>query len=233
MNQSANLYRLQVIDHKLDLMNRQVNQLQRQISDEREISAIRKSIDVQVSLLSRFENQLKEISNKTASMRLKIDQSNSSLYSKSNKSPKELQDLQMEIDSLHRHLPPLEEQELDLMVSVEGEQQKLSILQGQLKASIALKEKSNLDFESRLVILAKEIETLTVERDATSKSVPQEALILYTRIQHNKGGIAVVEVVDSGCSSCGAEISKSEWQEARTSNSLIYCQGCGRIIYGN
>ncbi|MBA4420459.1 MAG: hypothetical protein C0391_04875 [Anaerolinea sp.] len=215
------------------MLNRQVHHLHRQIADEREISVIRKIIEEQTAFLSQLESQLNDISSKTASMRTKMEQSNSTLYGKANKSPKELQDLQMEIASLGKHLPPLEEQELDLMVSVEAEQQKLSILQGQLKTSVEFKAKSHLDFEDQIAIVTKEIEKLTVERDATSKSVPQDALALYTRIQQVKSGIAVVEVIDSGCSSCGAEISKSEWQEARTSTTLIYCQGCGRIIYGN
>ncbi|MEN6523528.1 MAG: C4-type zinc ribbon domain-containing protein, partial [Anaerolineaceae bacterium] len=65
----------------------------------------------------------------------------------------------------------------------------------------------------------------------TTGSIASEALQKYESIRLAKKGRAVVAIVDDSCEGCGAAIRPAERQAARSSNQLVFCDTCGRIIY--
>jgi predicted nucleic acid-binding Zn-ribbon protein len=232
MNQSAGLHRLQALDIKIAQYNSQITQMNTIISDENELIRIQKELNGEKNTLHHFEQQLKEASYQTYSLRIKTEQSESSLYSGTIKNPKEMQDLQNEIKSLKKQIVSEEERELDLMLSVEKQQSIVDELDNRLNTQTALKHGKNEKLVQELSLIKKELDKIHIEREAAEKSLQQKDLDIYNRIRQHKGGVAVVDVIDNTCSSCGAEISQAEWQRARISPEYIYCQGCGRIIYG-
>jgi predicted nucleic acid-binding Zn-ribbon protein len=122
MNLSASLHRLQTLDNKMDQCLQQINRLEQQISDDSAVASLQKTLNTEKNTLHLLEQELKEISFTTSSLRIKIEQCESSLYSGTIKVPKELQDLQNEISSLKKQLGISEENELDLMFRVEKQQ---------------------------------------------------------------------------------------------------------------
>lgn len=232
MNQSAGLHRLQNLDIKISQFNSQISNIQAILSDESETTKRQKELDNEKNILHQLEHQLKDSSFITSSLRIKVEQSESSLYSGTIKNPKELQDLQNEIKSLKKQIVSEEEKELDLMLRVDKQQLVLSEYVDRNNTETALKHGQNDKLNQDLLVLQKELAKIRVERDAAEKSLRAQDLEIYNRLRQHKGGIAVVEVFDNTCSSCGAEVSQAEWQRARISPDLIYCQGCGRILYG-
>jgi uncharacterized protein len=232
MNQSAGLHRLQALDIKIAQYNSQIAHINSIISDENELKNIQKVLEEEKNSLRRLEQQLKETSFLNSSLRIKTEQNESSLYSGTIKNPKELQDLQNEIKSIKKQIVTEEEKELDLMLSVEKQQSIVDEYNTRFNTETALKRGQNEKLVQELSLLQKEMDNIHVERVAAEKSLQKNDLEIYNRIRQHKGGIAVVDVIDNTCSSCGAEISQAEWQKARISSEFIFCQGCGRIIYG-
>jgi uncharacterized protein len=232
MNLSASLHRLQTLDNKMDQCLQQINRLEKQISDNSEVTSLQKVLNTEKSTLHLLEQELKEISFTTSNLRIKIDQCESSLYSGTIKVPKELQDLQNEIASLKKQFGLSEENELDLMLKVEKQQVLFDQMDRMLSANLILFQKAKDELNQKLVEYKKELEKIQIEREPAEKSILQKDLVIYNRLRQHKGGIAVIDVIENTCSSCGAEISHAEWQKARISQELVYCQGCGRIIYG-
>jgi uncharacterized protein len=232
MNQSAGLHRLQALDIKIAQYNSQIAHIKTIISNENDLNRIQKELDEEKNSLRHLEQQLKETSFLTSSLRIKAEQSESSLYSGTIKNPKELQDLQSEIKSLKKQIASEEEKELDLMLTVEKQQSVVDEHNNRFNTENALKLGQNEKLIQELSLLQKDMDKIHVEREAAEKSLQQKDLDIYNRIRQHKGGIAVVDVIDNTCSSCGAEISQAEWQKARISAEFIFCQGCGRIIYG-
>jgi uncharacterized protein len=232
MNLSASLHRLQTLDNKMDQCLQQINRLEKQISDDNEILTLQKRLNTEKNTLHLLEQELKEISFTTSSLRIKIDQCESSLYSGTIKIPKELQDLQNEIVSLKKQLGLSEENELDLMFKVEKQQLEFDNLNNLLSSDLLRFQKIKDELSHKLLEYKKELEKIQIEREPAEKSIQQKDLVIYNRLRQHKAGIAVIDVIENTCSSCGAEISHAEWQKARISQELVFCQGCGRIIYG-
>ena len=232
MNQSAGLHRLQALDIKISQNNSQIAHINSLLSDETETNRNQQELDGEKNTLHQLEQALKESSYITSTLRIRTEQCESSLYSGNIKNPKELQDLQSEIKSLKNQIVVEEEKELDLMLRVENQQSIVNESNTRFNTAKSLKHGKSDKLLQELSIIQKENEKIHVERDAAVKSLQPKDLEIYDRIRQHKGGIAVVDVIDNTCSSCGAEISQAEWQKARINPEFVFCQGCGRIIYG-
>lgn len=164
--------------------------------------------------------------------KIKIEQSESSLYSGNVKNPKELQDLQKDVASLKKHLTVLEERQLEAMINaetkgIELEQAKIEL--DLIQARLGNEHKKL--FEERSV-LVKELESLGQEREAVLAPIPNDQLTVYEDLRRQKRGVAVSEVQEGACSSCGTDINAALQQSAR-SQKLVYCPTCGRILFMN
>jgi len=233
MNPSVNLHRLQVLDTKLDLLQKQILNQEGIIRNTTEIDISSKMVEEKLAHFHEIELKLTKISAKRRELSIKVEQSESSLYSGTIHNPKELQDLQNEIRSLRKIIPGIEEEEFSLMMELERAQTELQIAQKNLNQLKQIKILSNQERTNKVESLVKDKEILLRERNAALPSITPDLLTIYERIRQQKNGLAVIDIVDDSCSGCGSEITKSEWQQARTSLALIYCQGCGRIIFGN
>jgi predicted nucleic acid-binding Zn-ribbon protein len=54
----------------------------------------------------------------------------------------------------------------------------------------------------------------------------------YENLRVRKNGIAVTKLNDNSCEACGANLTASQRQSARSSTQFYICPNCGRILYG-
>ena len=104
----------------------------------------------------------------------------------------------------------------------------------ELTERLAEREKAWTDAESKLQTrgdqLAKEIEELTREREEMAKSIPEEDLSLYESLLSRKGGVAVVRVNRGVCQGCRVQLPLREISLLRSSDGLVSCSSCGRLL---
>lgn len=233
MNQTASLYRLQTIDHQINQLSNQIAKIESRLSDDSEKKRLLEELSRETTALHNLSQEVKEIAFHSSALKIKIEQSESSLYSGGIKNPKELQDLQNEISSLKKQLTISEENELEKMIMLDAQQGTTIEKQTHYDEFLTNKTISDQELSHSRSSMVKDLEVLVIEREATEKSLQQNFLELYNRLRKQKAGIAVVSVEENACSSCGAEISQAEWQKARINPEMVFCQGCGRIIYAN
>lgn len=230
-NPSFHLYQLQKIDLKIDALTDRLIEIDRIRNDnstrvqiEKEISSIQEKINLQ--------NQVYlDIELKVQVKKLKIEQSESSLYGGAIKNPKELQDLQMEIRSLKQNLVSLEDDQLHQMMEQEKLEKDLSIVQNSL-----------LDFDSQLKIQfssliteemekKSELEKLKQERIVILGQIDAEKLNMYQTLRKTKNGIALSTIEDGCCTVCGSTLTPADCQLAKSPIRMATCSSCGRILY--
>lgn len=163
--------------------------------------------------------------------RLKIEQSESTLYSGKVHNPKELQDIQNEVASLKRYLDVLEERQLEIMLEDEEAAIQLKISQENLaKVQLEFKEKSNELITEREKLYT-DMLRFQGEHQAAANNIPSEDIDLYMKLRKTRRGIAVSKVVEKTCSSCGSTINASLLDAARSPSEINTCDVCGRILY--
>lgn len=174
---------------------------------------------------------VKDAEHETAAQRAKLEGAERSLYGGAVRNPKELLDLQADVESLKRHLASLEDRLLETMLSLE----ELESSARQTAETLSHAEASQLAEHASLAAerdqLQTRAETLQGEREAALAGVAEKDLALYARLRESMGGRALALLRDDSCSACGVGLSASECQIVRNSAEPVRCQQCGRILY--
>ncbi|HWA67056.1 MAG TPA: C4-type zinc ribbon domain-containing protein [Mycobacteriales bacterium] len=147
-------------------------------------------------------------------------------------SPKELENLQSEIESLHRRQTELEDAELEVMEQRETVQARLAGLRGEL----ATIEQGLADASSRrdaaLAEIAAEVEKTTAHRGETAAGVPGDLLELYTKLRQSSGGVGAAALRRGQCEGCHLQLNTTDINRIRDAepDEVLRCEECRRIL---
>jgi len=233
MSQALTLFRLQQIDLQLDRARSRLDTIQKTLEDD---TSLRQLFQLAASAadeqLNAEEKQTKAEAD-VQSLRIKIDQTEASLYGGAVHSPKELQDLQNDVAALKRYLTTLEDQLLENMLATEEAQARNQKEQSTLIAAQSGREAQSLGLHQELTSLTKDIQTLNTERLAITGTLDGGQNSLYEQLRLERRGVAVTGIQDNSCSACGATLTLAQVQISRSSTQLARCPSCGRILYGS
>ncbi len=230
-NPVFHLYQLQKIDLRSDSLKTRLKDIDRILNGDEKVARAESEFNAVDTRLTTVRNELTEIESQIRSKKVKIEQSESSLYSGTVKNPKELQDLQKEISLIKTAIAALEEHELSKMLEVEEVESDLTskqeILTHSKEEARQINAKLLLEAESCRV----EIVKLETESRAFIDQLAPDLISRYKQLREKKKGIAVSHIEENCCSICGAELTPAECQAAKSSSSILTCTSCGRIIY--
>jgi predicted nucleic acid-binding Zn-ribbon protein len=233
MSQALTLFRLQQIDLQLDRAKSRLEIIQKTLEDGASLKQLfQLAVSAADDQLNAEEKQTKAEAD-VQSLRIKIEQIESSLYGGAVHSPKELQDLQNDVAALKRYLVTLEDQLLESMLAAEEAQVRNHKEQSTLLAAQSGREAQNLNLHQELTSLTKDIQTLNTERLAITGTIDAGQKSLYEQLRLERRGVAVTGVQENTCSACGATLTLAQVQISRSSTQLARCPSCGRILYGS
>lgn len=231
MSRPFKLYRLQQIDTQLDWIKNRLAEIDTALREDERVRSTYEIAAKAEQDLHQAQKTLRRAEDDVRSQRIKIEQSEASLYGGKIHNPKELKDLENEVASLKRYLSVLEDRQLEAML-VEEE-----ALSTNRVASQAFKQAQG-EFEVRGAELIQEQQKiirdqtrLEVERNSAASGIDPEDLALYMQLRKNRRGVAVAKVVDRACSACGSTLNAALLNAVHSPNQLNQCDTCGRVLY--
>ena len=231
MSAALGLFRLQQVDSHMDRIHGRLEEIRQILENDDEVRQAKVEIEKTDAAHQAKLKVLKLAEEEVKQQKIKIEQSESHLYSGNVKNPKELQDLQHEVVSLKRYLETLEDRQLEAMLEEEEAEQinqtALNKLE-KIKARLA-KQYQNLTEEQ--TGLNKDMERLEAERQAALSPLETNLLATYDELRKQKRGLAVAEVSEGACMACGTTLTASQHQSARSSAQIFNCPNCGRILF--
>lgn len=233
MSASLGLYRLQLLDSRMDEVRARLEQIRQTLENVEEVLQAKKRVAETEANLKLAQHALQLAEGEVDKQKVKIEQSEANLYSGNVKNPKELQDLQQEIAALKRHLITLEDRQLDAMLEVETtEQANQTALEAlaQIKSRFAEQNQSLTDEQAHL---NKEFERLETERQAAITPLDAGLLAIYDQLRRSKRGLAITTISDGACAACGTTLTPAQLQSARSTAQSFNCPTCGRILFAN
>ena len=233
MSAALGLYRLQQVDSQMDQIHGRLKAIQETLQNDGELRAAMEAFSVSENEFKTAERAFKSTGADVEKQRIKIEQAESSLYGGKGSNPKELQDLQLDVASLKKHLVTLENIELEAMGALENAEQATQTAKSQLERVQADKSSQYNDLTKEGNALQKEIERLDSERKAVISGIPQPSVLTYDSLRKQKRGVAIATVSDSACAACGTTLTASQQQSARSTSQLFTCPTCGRILFAN
>jgi predicted nucleic acid-binding Zn-ribbon protein len=231
MSAAFNLYRLQQTDTRLLHTRSRWNLVKQALENDTRTRAAREDDQSAREVRLRSENILREAEFQTQATRVKIEQTEASLYGGRVSNPKELQDLQKDVESLKRHLAAVEDEQLEAMMALEAAQAAETLAKAALDLILADAEVESKELRVEQASLESEVGSLETERQAIAHGMDPQSLERYEALRAEKRGIAVARLVDGTCDACGAPLPPSQRQAAQIGDQLIHCPSCGRMLY--
>ncbi|MCD6424793.1 MAG: hypothetical protein J7L35_04765 [Anaerolineales bacterium] len=231
MGRSKTLYQIQQYNTQIDDSSSRILEINAILIDnDLLIKAQKIRTDAEAVLLGK-KKVLTSAETIVGDHSLKIDQNQKKLYSGLVTNPKELEDLQLESESLNKYLSVLEERQLEAMLDMEEAQKEFDA------ASVEVTSiQTNMDAEHANLLSEKEgleisISDINAQKESYLSSTEIPDFSTYEALRKSSGGIAVTLMISNSCSSCGANIPSAIAQEARSPTKLAFCPTCKRILH--
>jgi uncharacterized protein len=231
MNQGKALYELQQIDLTLLQHNKRLQAIAAQLADNAAVQAAQAEVNSAESTLKPLRTKLRDIELQVQSTRSKRESTEKRLYSGSVTNPKELSDMQNEIESLKKWLAELEDRTLEAMVEVEDAEAVLTDAQSILDKVLNNVAAENKDLLSEKQRLESEVSKFQQKRIGAADDVTETNLKLYESLRPQKANQPVAHLTpDDTCSMCGIRQMGVVTKEIRRGEEIIYCKNCKRIL---
>ena len=154
------------------------------------------------------------------------------LYSGEISSPKELQALQADVESLRRHQRSVEDRQLAMMEQREPLDVRLAELEagrgvGEADLAAAIDALTTAEAE-----IDAEIATETDARAEVAASISDEMLSTYERCREKGNGVGAARLVGGTCQGCHLSVPSTEVDAIRhaPAGQVSYCDNCGCIL---
>jgi predicted nucleic acid-binding Zn-ribbon protein len=145
--------------------------------------------------------------------------------------PKDLASLQHELVALERRIGTLEDDELEIMESLEEAQARLTNVQGDLADVTAGLEQKIAARDAAITVLDQQAAEAQAERGTVVVGVPADLITLYDKLRSQYGtGAAALRA--RRCEGCRLEINGADLRElaAQPEDEVLRCPECSRIL---
>jgi uncharacterized protein len=154
------------------------------------------------------------------------------LYSGSVTSPRELQAMQDDIDSLHRRQRTLEDQDLEIMEELEPVTASLADMDTTSQSLESVQAQLQQALDEAASDIDAELDDLTATRSASAAGIDAAAVADYEQLRSQLGGIAIARLVGGACGGCHLGLSAMELDRIRRldPDAKVVCEECSRIL---
>jgi predicted nucleic acid-binding Zn-ribbon protein len=229
METTRQLYQLQELDIEIEQAEQSLAQKNSQLGNRETLDAAMQKLTSGQKRLDELRHQRRDAEGQLDDVLSKIKTAEQQLYGGKVTNPKELSNLQHEINTLKSKSDDLETKALSIIDLVEEAEKSVTAVSSEYKIFEA-------DWHRQQQQLAREIEQLKAslaglkqDRDQVAGQIEAPVMALYTKIRQQKKQ-AVAKVEQGICRACRISLSASALQKAR-SGQPVQCGSCGRILY--
>ena len=228
------LYDLQLLDWEIQQREEELSDVQGRIADDstrlqahRRLSAIETKLGELLPARRQSERAIEVIEGRISSL-------DTRMYDGSVTNPREFEALQEERSNQVRSQVEEEDRLLEFMVEIEETEE----LRDRAKTLFEqIDAERNLELgtlKARLEELTSELPGLHTQRQEMSAEYPPNIMAVYETVRRTRGGQGAALVDQRGmCQGCRLTIPNAELSRARSSQGIVQCGSCTRIlIYG-
>lgn len=230
MIQASELYRLQEIDLSVHQKHKRLEEISAQLTDNKALRDAQELVANQQKTLGPLQVSVRKLEQEIQVNTLKIRETDEALYSGRVKNPKELQDMQHEIQSLRKRNQELEDTLLETMIEVDNVTEILDTYTKQLDTIRAQFELANQNLIEEQKRLKSEGSALLKTREQLLPLIDPSVLTIYNTLRPRKNNHAVAVLNNQSCSVCRVQQNMNIIQAVRKGDTLTYCSSCGRIL---
>ncbi|MBI2765044.1 MAG: hypothetical protein HYX53_03940 [Chloroflexi bacterium] len=230
MSQVLELLSLQSVDDEAAALRAALADVERRLHDNeeldesrRELVAVRAKAELSRREQRRLEGEVEQLSDRIATDEKR-------LYEGSIRLPKELANLQHEVDLLKGARAKLEDELIEVLDTGEGISREVRGAENRVRLLEARWQQVQQDLRHESLRLNDAIGRADAKRDIQKSKINPRALQVYDEVRRRKGGMAVARIVGGSCTGCRVAIPDSLRRKAFSATELARCPNCERIL---
>ena len=230
-SQLAILYRLQEIDTRIGQVQEALDQLDDGTELQARVASLRQEHEQAERRQRELEKEILDQELEMKSLEAKKKDFRDRLYSGRVSNPKELSDIEKEVEMLSKAIDQHEDTILQLMDDVESQrrsvadiQSTLSEAEGQLSIQLQRYGETGDRFHQDLADLEQ-------KRQTVHEDIAPNLLGRYEEIRVRSDNLAVVKLSEQVCAGCHVSLPIDTFRQLKNSEQPQFCENCGRILY--
>ena len=229
MSVAKQLYQLQEVDLELEANEQALRQIASQRGESQAVVKARTKLTSANQRLEKLKQQQQSLEWEIDDLANKLAPAQEKLYGGSVRNPKELANLQHEVEGFKAKREQLENKALEVMEQVELAVASVATISNASKSLTTEWQSQQQQLSNNMEELKAMQSDLNHKRQALSASIDPETIESYDKLKKQKS--TVVAKVEQGiCRGCRISLSTAELQQAR-GGSLVQCSNCGRILF--
>lgn len=229
MSIARQLYQLQEVDLEIESNEQTLHRLVSQLGENREIVEAQAKLTSEQRRLDELKHQQRSAEWEIDDLVSKVTAAEEQLYSGRIKNPKELTNLQHEVDILKAKRDQMENKALEIMDQVESTETSVAAKSSELNRLETEWHRQQEQLSTDIETLKSKLSDLGHKRQLISAEVDPQAVVVYDKLRQQKGQ-AVAKVEQGICRGCRISLPFSGLQQVRSGN-LVQCGSCGRILF--
>ena len=232
--QQSLILELQLLDNEIMQSNTKLKSLpeiEQLLHIEKRVTAANDELSVVKSESDQIALELRrgEVDVETVTDRIKKDEAR---LSSGNATPKELEQLQHEVETLKKRQESLEEIELEIMIRNDAVIARSNTLTTDLASLQTLKDEISGRLQSATDEINQVIADKNTARTLVANKIEKALLDLYEKIRGNGGGVGAAALVGNKCNGCNLAINAVEMERIKSlaKDELLRCEECRRIL---
>ena len=234
IDQQSLILELQLLDNEIMQANTKLKSLpeiEQLLHIDKRITAATEEASVVKAQTDQIALELRrgEVDVETVTDRIKKDEAR---LSSGNATPKELEQLQHEVETLKKRQEALEEIELEIMIRNDAVTARSSTLTTDLASLQTLKDEISGRLQSATNEINKVIADKNTARNLVAGKIEKALIDLYEKIRGNAGGVGAAALVGNKCNGCNLAINAVEMDRIKSlaKDELLRCEECRRIL---
>jgi len=229
MNAAKKLYQLQEIDLELESNEQSLRQIASQLGESEAVVGARNKLALEQQHLEELKRQQNSAEWAIDDLVGKLTTAEEQLYSGRIRNPKELTNLQHEVDGLKTKRNQLEDKALEIMDQIELATVRMANMKSELNRLEDEWHSQQQQLSTEMEQLKTKLSELKHNRQLLSAKIDPGALEFYHKLKKQKR-TAVAKIEQGICRGCWISLPSTELQRARSGN-LVQCSSCGRILF--
>ena len=232
--QQSLILELQLLDNEIMQANTKLKSLpeiEQLLHIEKRVTAANDELAIVKSESDQIALELRrgEVDVETVTDRIKKDEAR---LSSGNATPKELEQLQHEVETLKKRQESLEEIELEIMIRNDAVIARSNTLTTDLASLQTLKDEISGRLQSATDEINQVIADKNTARTLVANKIEKALLDLYEKIRGNGGGVGAAALVGNKCNGCNLAINAVEMERINSlaKDELLRCEECRRIL---
>jgi len=229
MGVARQLYQLQDIDLEIESNERALSQIASQLGESETVVKTQNQLQLEQQHLEELKRKQRSAEWEIDDVVTKLTAAEKKLFSGEIKNPKELTNLQHEVETLKARRDQREEKALEIIDQVELSETSVARISSELETLKAEWQRQQQQLSNELERLKAILSDLRHKRQLLTNEIDPETIEFYQELRKEKG-MAVAKVEQGICRGCRISLPITELHRARSGN-LVQCSSCGRILF--